>query len=545
MLERAVMRDLGGKFRILAELGQGGSSRVWLAVARGPRGFNKLVVLKSMKDELKGEPDLAQMFLNEAKLAAQLSHPNIVQTNEVFEHDGRPVIVMEYLDGQSLAAILARNRPNGGIPLNFQLRILSEALAGLHAAHGLRDYSGLPLQVVHRDVSPHNVFVTYDGQTKVIDFGIAKLMGLTETTESGVIRGKLHYMAPEQISAGRVDCRADVYAAGVMLWEMLTGVRMWRGVNEAVVMNRVLGGQLPELLAINPGAPPRLAQMVLRATSVPVDDRYRSAADFQADIDQFLRSTSQEPRPREVGDAVARLFADRRQERQIIVERELMRVAEQSEDEYSGYRPVALTALETDAANAARAQRHQTRQRLRRSVPWLVTMILVGGLAIFLSVPESSKAGSLPAPLPGIADDGSALLPATAQLRITAFPKTAHILLDGEIVSENPFHRTVPLDPTHSHDIEVVALEHEPQKRTLFFDRDQELIVTLSPLGPGAQPSAPASMVTKRAAPAKRSRTPSSQPVNADAPAPAPVSECEPPYFFDQRGVKKFKAGCL
>ena len=541
MLERAVMRDLGGKFRILAELGQGGSSRVWLAVARGPRGFNKLVVLKSMKDELKGEPDLAQMFLNEAKLAAQLSHPNIVQTNEVFEHDGRPVIVMEYLDGQSLAAIQARNRPHGGIPLNFQLRILSEALAGLHAAHGLRDYSGLPLEVVHRDVSPHNVFVTYDGQTKVIDFGIAKLMGLTETTESGVVRGKLHYMAPEQISAGRVDRRADVYAAGVMLWEVLSGVRMWRGVNEAVVMNRVLGGQLPELLAVSPGAPPRLAQMVARATSVSVEDRYASAAEFQAEIDQFLQGTAQEPRAREVGDAVARLFADRRQERQIIVERELMRVAEQSEDEYAGYRPVALTALETDAANVTSIKRRQTQERLRRSVPWLVTMTLAGGLVSALSAPESSKAGSLPGRTPTTADDGTTMVPATAQLRITAFPRTAHILLDGEIVSENPFHRTVSLDPAHSHDIEVVALDHEPQKRTIFFDRDQELIVTLTPLGP----STPVKAAAKRAPAPGRAKAASAEQTVAVTPAPPPVADCDPPYFFDQRGVKKFKAGCL
>src|SRR5688572_14630926 len=233
MLERAGMRDLGGRFRILAELGQGGSSRVWLAAIRGPSNFNELVVLKSMKDELKSEPDLSQMFLNEAKLAAQLSHPNIVQTNEVFEHDGLPVIVMEYLDGQSLAAILSRSRSGSGLAQNLQLRVLSDALAGLHAAHELKDYSGVALEVVHRDVSPHNVFVTYDGQTKVIDFGIAKLTGLAEATESGVIRGKLHYMAPEQITAGRIDRRADVYAAGIILWEMLTGVRMWRGVNEA------------------------------------------------------------------------------------------------------------------------------------------------------------------------------------------------------------------------------------------------------------------------------------------------------------------------
>jgi len=542
MLQAAAINDLGGKFRILAELGQGGSSRVWLAVARGPSGFNKLVVLKSMKDELKNEPDLAQMFLNEARLAGQLSHPNIVQTNEVFEHDGLPVIVMEYLDGQSLATILSRSRTGGGFSLNLQLRVLSEALAGLHAAHELRDYSGLLLEVVHRDVSPHNVFVTYDGQTKVIDFGIAKLCGLAETTESGVIRGKLHYMAPEQISAGRIDRRADIYATGVMLWEVLTGVRMWRGVNEAVVMNRVLGGKLPELLAINPAVPPRLAQLVARATALSPEDRYSTAAEFQAAIDQYLEESGQEPRPREVGDAVAKLFSDRRQERQVIIERELTRVAEQTEDEYAGHRPLTLATLETRAENASDLRRQRQGERLRRAAPWLLALGCAGALALALgrsgARDERSPAGSAVGSKGG---PGQVQVGATVELDITASPDAAYLVLDGAVLPHNPFRGIFALDTQRLHTLQVIASGHEPLTRELRFDRDQRLVLTLTAKATGpkaAEPTPPTSSASQPEPKAPRVR-----PTGAGADAKS--SDCDPPHFFDERGVKKFKPRCL
>ena len=538
------MRDLGGKFRVLAELGQGGSSRVWLSAMRGPRGFNKLVVLKSMKDELKSEPDLAQMFLNEAKLAAQLSHPNIVQTYEVFEHEGRPVIVMEYLDGQALATILSRSRPSGGFSQHFQLRVLSEALAGLHAAHELKDYDRVALEVVHRDVSPHNIFVTYDGQAKVIDFGIAKLTGLAEATESGVIRGKLHYMAPEQMTAGRIDRRADIYSAGVMLWEILTGVRMWRGVNEAVVMNRVLGGNLPDLLAITPSAPPRLAKMVARATALTPEDRYPSAAEFQEDIDRYLGDTGQEPRARELGEAVAKLFLDRRQERQAIVERELRRVAEQSDDEYAGYQPVALTALETSAENATQMRRRLRRDRVRQAIPWLVVSLLAGALVLALlrlaapqrrpPVAAAAHAGT-PPPAASAAQQ-------TARLGITAYPRSARIVLDGEPLPDNPFHGKYPLDPFRVHTVEIAAVDHQTEQRSIRFDRDQQLVVTLNPNEPATpkhpEPSKP------RVKP-RMTMTTSTAPATASAAPATTPDDCTPPYYFDERGVKKFKTGCL
>lgn len=540
------MRDLGGKFRILAELGQGGSSRVWLAALRGPSGFSKLVVLKSMKDELKSEPDLAQMFLNEARLAAQLSHPNIVQTNEVFEHDGLPVIVMEYLDGQSLAAILARKASSDGLSRNLELRILSEALAGLHAAHELRDYSGLPLEVVHRDVSPHNVLVTYDGQTKVLDFGIAKLTGLAETTESGVIRGKLHYMAPEQITAGRIDRRADIYAAGVIMWEMLTGVRMWRGVNEAVVMNRVLGGKLPDLMAIAPATPPRLAQMVARATALSADDRYANASEFQAAIDGYLQASGQEPRARDVGDAVARLFSDRKLERQLVVERELSRVTEQSELEYAGHRPLALTALEIRAESASRIQQRSRLTRLKGWAPWLLALLL--GTALLLTLarmegPRSTPSFAAPrtelpsSALPKAPSHAPAPPPASVQMTIRATPSNAQILFDGVAAEQNPFETSIPRDPTSIHTLEVSAPGHTTETRRLSLERDGDLVVNLRPLAPSATQS-----TSPRVSP-KPPQVPSR--VRATKASTAAPTDCDPPYFFDARGVKKFKARCL
>lgn len=536
MFERAGVRDLGGKFRILAELGQGGSSRVWLAAFRGPSGFNKLVVLKSMKEELKSEPELAQMFLNEARLAAQLNHPNIVQTNEVFEHEGLPVIVMEYLDGQSLAAILARGQTREGLPMRLLLRVLSDALAGLHSAHELRDYSGLALEVVHRDVSPHNVFVTYDGQTKVIDFGIAKLTGLAEATESGVIRGKLHYMAPEQITAGRIDRRADVYSAGIMLWEVLTGVRMWRGVNEAVVMNRVLSGKLPQLTALAPSTPPRLAELVARATALVPDDRFASAAEFQAAIDAYLQSSGHEPRTRDVGEAMSRLFSDRRQERQAVVERELSRVAEQSDDEYAGHRPLALSALELRAESGPLLRRPTVATRLRQALPW----VLAGGLGALLSFVLWGREAHDPPPVRATAPatPTAALAPAvrnSVYLKVAATPANARIVLDGTTAADNPTQRAFALDPNQEHVVEVSAPGHEPYVERFYLKSDRELSIDLSPA-----PSAPS------ARPAPKAKATQKPPAQPSAPSRTrPVNECDPPYFYDDRGVKKFKTKCL
>ncbi len=472
--------------RILAELGQGGSAHVWLTVARGPSGFSKLVVLKSMKGDLRFEPELTRMFLNEAKLAARLNHPNIVQTNEVFEHDGVPVIVMEYLDGQSLAAILNRHRQRGGFPFAQKLRVLSDTLGGLHAAHELQDFDGTRLEVVHRDVSPHNVFVTYDGQTKVIDFGIAQLSGYGETTESGVIRGKLHYMSPEQINAECVDRRADVYSAGVMLWEMAAGVRMWRGVNEAVVMNRVLGGELPRLDAVKDDVDPRIVEIVETATSRRPEDRYATAADFQLDIDEYLAARAPHLRTRDLGDAVGKMFSDRRAERRHIVERELAKVCGQSTEEYSRNRPVPLPTLEMSAENATRMRRDRRTETISHALPWIVVAILCAALLLALlrlgssSPVPGASAGSREPPADAASEDnGWALDGSVVRLRVTAFPAEARISLDGQRLPSNPYLGSYERDDEHALQITAEANGYHPVKRYVLLDQDQDLVVTL------------------------------------------------------------------
>ena len=186
-----------GKYRVIAKLGQGGMARVLLAAAAGPAGFNKLMVVKELREELAAEPEFLTMFLDEARLAARLNHPNVVTTYEVVTEGDRHYIAMDYLDGQPLNRLLHRISYSE-MPLDVHLRIICDALEGLHYAHTVADFDGSPLNVVHRDVSPHNIFVTYDGQVKLVDFGVAKAAGAAAQTQTGVFKGKIRYMAPEQ-----------------------------------------------------------------------------------------------------------------------------------------------------------------------------------------------------------------------------------------------------------------------------------------------------------------------------------------------------------
>jgi serine/threonine protein kinase len=209
-----------GRYYPIAQLGRGGMSEVYLAIARGPAGFNKLVVIKRLLSGLVADAHFLDMFLDEARLAARLNHPNIVQTNEVGVADEKYFIAMEYLDGQPLLKIVQRSLPRA-LPVHVALGIAANVCAGLHYAHTLADFSGTPLGIVHRDVSPHNIFVTYAGQVKIVDFGIAKATSRTTETQAGILKGKIAYMSPEHIGGVPLDGRSDVFSAGVVLYETL------------------------------------------------------------------------------------------------------------------------------------------------------------------------------------------------------------------------------------------------------------------------------------------------------------------------------------
>lgn len=297
------------KYRLIAELGHGGMAEVFLAVASGPAGFNKLVVIKQIRAELADDPEFLNMFLDEARLAARLSHPNVVQTNEVGHVGNRYFIAMEYLDGQPLNRILQRfKRDNAGMPLGMHMRILIDVLAGLHHAHELADYDGTPLEVVHRDVSPHNVFVTYDGQIKVVDFGIAKAMNSSSETRAGVIKGKVAYMSPEQARGDKVDRRSDIFAVGVMFWEAMTGQRLWKGLTDVAMLHRIIKGDIPSPKTIKGDISEAMADICMKALAPNRDDRYESAADFQNALEDLLTEMGERIAVRDIGKLVAKTF---------------------------------------------------------------------------------------------------------------------------------------------------------------------------------------------------------------------------------------------
>ncbi|RYE83870.1 MAG: serine/threonine protein kinase, partial [Myxococcales bacterium] len=311
-----------GKYHLIAELGHGGMADVYLAAARGPAGFSKLQVIKQLRPALAENQEVLAMFLDEARLAARLNHPNVVQTFEVEQQDeGGCFIAMEYLDGQPLDRVLRRAKKQGGLPVPMVLRVLIDTLAGLHHAHELLDYDGRPLRVVHRDVSPQNIFVTYEGQVKVVDFGIAKAANGSTETRAGVLKGKLAYMPPEQAIGGAVDARTDLFAVGVLLVEGLTGQKFWGPATDIQILHRLSSGDLPSLPA-DLDVPPALHRVCQRALARSPSDRYPGTAPMQADLEAALQALGG-CSARDVGLHVARLFADRRTQARAVIDEQL------------------------------------------------------------------------------------------------------------------------------------------------------------------------------------------------------------------------------
>ncbi len=338
----------------MAELGRGGMSEVYLAVVAGPAGFNKLVVIKLIKGELAEDPDFISMFLEEARLSARLSHPNVVQTNEVGEFGGRYFIAMEYLEGQPYSRILHRLGRDRGLPLGMSLRILSDVLAGLQYAHDLADFDGSPLGVVHRDVTPHNVFVTYDGQVKVVDFGIAKAMNSSHETRTGMLKGKVGYMAPEQAKGERVDRRADIFSVGVMLWEAAVGRRLWKGLNEVQILHQLLSGEIPSPRSMRPDISQQLEAIIMKSLAIDREGRFGSASEMQAALDEMMDAGSERSTLREVGRLISGTFDEERKKLKVIIEQQVAKSAVLATGLYN---QVQLPQVETPPAYTGELQR--------------------------------------------------------------------------------------------------------------------------------------------------------------------------------------------
>ena len=504
-----------GKYRLLAELGHGGMADVYLAVGSGIGGFNKLLVVKVMRNLEEGS--LLTMFLEEARLAARLSHPNVVQTYEIGQEGDRYFLAMEYLDGPSFHRLRAQAKKVGGVPLPISLYILSTMLQGLEYAHELKDYDGSPFNVVHRDLSPHNVIATYEGEVKIVDFGIAKAADSSIQTQAGVFKGKLTYAPPEQMACEAVDRRADIFAVGVMLWEAAANARMWANVSDTAIARRVVRGDLPNLLDVNPHVPDRLAEIVGYALKADPAERCPTARALRRAIDDFARESGQLIGPRELADFEATLFTEEREKIARIIETQLKAIKRKSTLEFMS-EPLPDAALQTGSIKAvvrrsegATATPYTPKpasteltsagpppvaRKLLLPLAGSVALLLAGGLAwAFLRArPEPVLAAPVvvAAPLPPE--------PETVDLEFRATPAAAQLTLDGINLATNPFRSKFPRNG-QAHHFKAAAAGFVTAEKEIAFMTGGSVELALEPVVAPATAVTPPPTNTKKPKP--------------------------------------------
>ncbi|MBX3272906.1 MAG: protein kinase [Sandaracinaceae bacterium] len=338
--------DRLGRYVLCRRLADGGMGTVYLAKAEGPGGFERAFAIKRIHPHLARRKDLVEMFLDEARLSARIHHPNVCSTIDFGEADGAWFLAMEYLLGESLASVVRAVATAPGMLASARwralaARVIAEAAEGLHAAHELTDERGSPLGVVHRDVSPQNLFVTYDGAVKVLDFGVARAEGRIHQTRAGALKGKVSYMAPEQVSGRPVDRRADVFALGVCLWEALTGRRLFRRETDVETIQQVGSLEVPAPSSIVPGIEPALDACVLRALARDLDARTPSARALAAELEAYLHGRATATTRADLAALMSERFAARRAGKQEIVRTELAGTS----DERSGIVPVPAVPI--------------------------------------------------------------------------------------------------------------------------------------------------------------------------------------------------------
>lgn len=291
-----------GRYELLVPIAQGGMAVVWAARMKGTRGFQKTVAVKTMLPELSEDPQFEEMFLAEAGLASRIKHPHVCEILDLGEQDGLIYIVMEWIDGEPLSQLARSARQKGGVPILIALRLVLNAALGLHAAHELKDEAGNLIGLVHRDVSPQNILVTYDGVVKIVDFGVAKASTelANAATKDGQLKGKVPFMSPEQALGKDIDRRTDVFALGIVLFQLIAAKHPFRGDNDMITLRRICDSDpAPTLASVVPNCPPALNDLVAKALAKEADDRYASMAEFARAIDRAISELKMQGLPDE------------------------------------------------------------------------------------------------------------------------------------------------------------------------------------------------------------------------------------------------------
>jgi len=306
LFDPAVGRQRVERYELLGEIASGGMATVYLARLTGMGGFQRFVAMKRLHPHLASEREFVEMFLDEARIAARIHHPNVVPILEVGASQVGYYLVMEYIEGDTLARLLARAASTGNkVPVSIALRIAIDMLSGLHAAHELRDDQNQPVNLVHRDVSPQNVLVGQDGIARITDFGVARAASRLNATRAGQLKGKIAYMAPEQAAgAEQLDRRADVFSAGVVIWESLAQKRLFKAENEAATLSRVIAEPVPLLSQVVPQVSSEVSAVVMRALDRDPDKRFPTCAAFADALEAAAALNDKVATPRELASYV-------------------------------------------------------------------------------------------------------------------------------------------------------------------------------------------------------------------------------------------------
>lgn len=304
-----------GRYTLLDRLAVGGMAEIFLARQAGLEGFEKNVVLKRIRPHLSKQQAFVRMFLNEAKLAAQLTHPNVVQIYDLGKVGESYYIAMEYIFGRDMRRVIPKAEALGiPFPMVYALKIASSVLEGLYYAHQKTDIYGAPLSIVHRDITPENIFVSFDGTVKVLDFGIAKAANQLEHTQAGEIKGKLSYMSPEQCLGKPLDLRSDIFSLGVVLYEWITGFRLFTGDSDVAILRSITDGKIYAPSYFRSDIPEEVERILMRALEKDRDLRYQTAWEMQDDINRFLSAYEFTPSSIHLSNFLKQLFLDEMEE---------------------------------------------------------------------------------------------------------------------------------------------------------------------------------------------------------------------------------------
>jgi serine/threonine-protein kinase len=444
------------RFELIAELAVGGMGAVYLARLGGAGGFQRLYAVKRLHDHLAKNNDFVSMFLDEARLAARIHHPNVVPIVEIGVTDTARYLVMEYIEGDTAWHLYNRAVKTGrNVPPRVSLRIALDCLAGLHAAHEMMDDDGEPLDLVHRDVSPHNILVGIDGVSRITDFGIARAATRLAVTQSGQLKGKLAYMAPEQARSEVVDRRADVFSMGICLWEMLAEKRLFKAEFEAETLNRLLYEPIPSLRSIVPSTPVEIEAVCVKALTRDPDKRFATAAEFADALEQAAKAFDLIGTRREVSACVDEILATDLAERRAAV-----KAWHVESDPNRTPPPSSLSEVGGTAASTRMVAPESSASLVRpanRALSWSVT-VLAAGMAAATGLVEWRQ---LRAAGPAAADAVREVVTTTAP------PAAPQEVVSQEVVpprvasSAGPLPQAVP-EPTVAESTAAAASEPAP-----------------------------------------------------------------------------------